>query len=351
MLCCYIAYSITMAPKRKRLSDAPEPKQAVNWAWNLHNWTEEERLHITQAACVYMRFCQETCPKTGRPHLQGMICVDAKVVRSTIQRLLVPNRHQEMHCKPCYASLASNLDYCAKPPALGVFEKGLCPDEPIVPGTANERADVLLKLAEAGDFETLRNEHQSAWLYHKKFLIEAYGAKLNVSTELDGVLDNWWIWGDAGAGKDLAARQKCHAPPYVKSANTKWWCRYAGQEDVILADFDKPNKEIEHLFKLWSDRWPFQAEWKGGGFQIRPHRLYVTSGHHPRDFFGHDQHLLDSVMRRFQIAHLDAGFLVKEPRLMIVKPPPFVEISQEDYDAAEYCPDSPGPYDDPNWAP
>lgn len=318
-------------PKRQRPSEAPEPKQAVNWAWTLHDWSQEERDHITRAECVYMRFCEETCPTTGRRHLQGMTCVERKVVRSSLQKLLLPNRAPQLHAKPCYASLASNQEYCAKPPAVGVFEKGVCPEEDTVPGTANERADVLLALAEKGDWKTLREEHASAYLYHRRHLLDAFGATLNVSQELDGVLDNWWIWGAAGVGKDRAARGKCHPDPYIKSANTKWWCGYAGQADVILADMDHSSRLIQHEFKTWTDRYPFRGEWKGGGFQIRPQRIFVTSGYHPRDIFGHDEHLLDSVMRRFQVAHLDRdGTLRKERRLMIAMPPPIVEVDEDD---------------------
>ena len=64
----------------------------------------------------------------------------------------------------------------------------------------------------------------------------------------------------------------------------RWWDGY--QEDniahqtVLLDDLHPKWVEKERL-KNWADRFPFQAEYKGGCMLIRPARIVVTSNYTP----------------------------------------------------------------------
>lgn len=344
-------------PKRK-LSDGQEPYQSVNWAYTVNNYTGEELAHIKSLAVAggplkRIRQQLEIAPSTGTPHVQGVLCLKQKITRAALQKMMVPSRPTYFSCKPCYASVASNWDYCSKEGGTDPFEWSNGEDvQDTAKLDADGRAAVLLDLAEAGDWKTLRAEHQAAWLYQKRALVNARAAVLKVVDVLDGVLDNYWIYGAAGTGKDVYARTMApHA--YTKSANTKWWCNYDGQEDVILRDLGKSVVNVWDDFKLWTDRYKFNGEWKGAGFEIRPRRVIVTSNKSPKDLandLGLDAVEYGAFLRRFQVIEiLKNGDCRRYARVNIDKPPVFREIQlthgfgEEDPLEGQYEGDAPSP--------
>lgn len=83
-----------------------------------------------------------------------------------------------------------------------------------------------------------------------------------------------WISGPSGCGKSTIATGLGNY--YFKDKN-KWWDGYNGEENVLLEDVDLSWKEVLPYFKIWADRYPFNAEVKGGTISIRPKRVVVTS--------------------------------------------------------------------------
>lgn len=110
-----------------------------------------------------------------------------------------------------------------------------------------------------------------------------------------------WIWGNPGVGKSYGVR--CAYPDaYLKQQN-KWWDGYSGQTHVLLDDFDDNGKCLSHYLKIWSDCYPFAAEFKGGSANIRLERFIITSNHHPTSFFPphENKELCDALLRRFRV--------------------------------------------------
>lgn len=110
-----------------------------------------------------------------------------------------------------------------------------------------------------------------------------------------------WYWGKTGTGKSHAARMD-FPDAYLKVANTKWWCGYNGEDNVIIDDFDKAHDYMGYHLKIWVDKYPFRMEVKGGGKPIRPKKICVTSNYHPRDIWD-DSSTLDPILRRFRVVH------------------------------------------------
>lgn len=84
-----------------------------------------------------------------------------------------------------------------------------------------------------------------------------------------------WIAGPSGCGKSTIATTKFGA--YYFKDKTKWWDGYNGEDTVVCEDVDISWKDCFAYFKIWSDKYQFNGEVKGGTVALRPKRIIVTS--------------------------------------------------------------------------
>lgn len=308
------------------LSPDELPFQSRVWDFTLNNYTPEEEEAI-QNSSEY-RFCtygKEVAPTTGTPHLQGMVVFKNARTRAGVLQVL----GARISCRQLYSSVESLMTYCQK--GGDMWEKGTRPVTPEECGLQGKARTVdILRLAKAGLFNELEEKYPEAWFYQQRSIMAARGHILVNNVSLDGVLDNYWIYGEPGVGKGMYV-DTLSGSYYTKAADEKWWCGYNGQEDVLLDDLGEGILPLMGKFKLWTCRKPFQAEVKGGGWLIRPKRIFVTSQWHPKDIAkGSD---VDAIMRRFQIIHLVSvdGLTIpqRHPRTNVDKPVfgPAVDVS------------------------
>jgi len=113
---------------------------------------------------------------------------------------------------------------------------------------------------------------------------------------------NLWIWGVAGCGKSKYCYD--HYPlAYWKPAN-KWWDGYKGQDEVVLDDIDPETcKYLTRHIKIWADRYPFEAEFKGSSKKIRPKTFIITSNYSIEDCFPTETERA-TMNRRFKVIHM-----------------------------------------------
>lgn len=285
---------------RKEFEEGEEPYQARCWDFTLNNYTPDECLHIQTVA--EFRFCgfgKEIAPSTGTPHLQGMVCFKNAKTRAGVVAVI----GARISCRPLYSSEEKLLEYCEK--GGDWWEKGERPVSKEDQGLQGKARTVdILRLAKAGQFDELEALYPEAWFYQQRAIMSARSHTLRNNVPLDGILENYWIFGDSGVGKGMYIDTVAKAP-YIKAASTKWWCGYAGEDDVVLDDMDAAIIPLLGEFKLWTCRKPFNAEVKGGNWLIRPKRIFVTSQWSPtRLFKAHPEHLA-AIMRRFQIIEIE----------------------------------------------
>lgn len=234
--------------------------------------------------------------ENGTPHLQGFVCFEN--ARSFKQlKALLPRAHIEI--KSAYSTFKQASDYCKKE---GHFhEQGELPKDPSSKGDDEKvRWAAIIQLAEDGDWETLKEAHPVEYASKLKMLEYIHTKRPRELVECD--VPHQWIYGPPGTGKSRKARDE-NPGFYIKDPTEKWWDGYDGEDVVIIDDFDKFQIKQGGDMKRWLDRYPFQAQVKGGYQKIRPTKIVVTSNYHPSEIWD-DELTVKAILRRVELIHL-----------------------------------------------
>lgn len=304
--------------EQQLLIEQNKGRRSRGWVFTINNWTAQDWKVCCAAECAYMLCAQEIGKKCATPHIQGYVFFELqrswKAQKTWFDELI--GRPID-YFAAARADALANYVYISKEDRV-VHEHGVRPLSDEAKGEGEkDRAKRNLQAIMDDRLEDVDPDviahHLSKYEYGASKLKAHRAGKVET---LDGVLPNLWIYGAAGVGKDMAATEL--APDaYLKAPNTKWWCGYRGERDVILRDVG-PSLDVDG-FKVWTDRYPFMAEVKGGSLgRIRPARMIVTSNYAPAErFHGPD---VDAVERRFQVVHCHDGIAEMLPRRLVDKP-------------------------------
>lgn len=248
----------------------------------------------------YLIFAEEVSPTTGTPHLQGFVQFDSQVFFSALN---------QRFGRRCWLAVAKatpyeNRLYVTKTrpqdsvPNDCVYEYGKMPKERraaqedsrlryararrlAIENRIDEiDADLLVRF-----YQTWKRMRDDAWLSQ------------DLETLQSPALENEWLWGPPGTGKSRDARNR-FPNAYLKNCN-KWWDGYAGEDVVIIEDFDKRHDCLVHFLKIWADRYPFHAEVKLSSMKCRPRKIIVTSNYSIGQIWFQSSDR-DPLLRRFQ---------------------------------------------------
>jgi len=262
--------------------------RSKQWVFTWNNYTDLEYESLAAVDCVYMVVGKEVAPETGTQHLQGYIVLKSLKSLKQMKKLMTDAVHWDI----AHGNASQNFGYCSKD---GDFvEYG---ERPANPGRKKgEQADKWKKVLEAARAGEEQEDPQVEFLHGKtcKWHREQALLKRQCSDTEDKHL---WYWGETGTGKSRKAREE-NPDAYLKMCN-KWWDGYEDHEVVLIEDFDQAHSVLGHHMKIWSDRYPFLAEIKGGSRKIRPRLVIVTSNWHPRDIWS-DSRTLGPIERRFE---------------------------------------------------
>ena len=143
----------------------------------------------------------------------------------------------------------------------------------------------IIEKAEEGDEEWLKEEEPRVYANMSAKLRSLKKMKTCVMTYADEDTPHEWWYGETGTGKSRKVWEEY--PNHYQKDKNKWWCNYTGQDVVVIEEADP--KTMEHLadrLKVWSDRYPFSGEIKGGRIEgLRPSKVIVTSNYAIEEVF------------------------------------------------------------------
>lgn len=269
----------------------------------------------------------EVAPDTGTRHLQMYVhYTQAKEVGYVIKRW------PGSHVTPANGTPLQNHLYCIKG---GIFlEFGTLPPEPGQAGGQKVKTDwgTVKELAMKGQIDEI---DPRVYVQHYNTLHRISNDHQPPPPDLEHPCGTWF-YGKPGTGKSYQCRLWAGDSRYDKLLS-KWWNGYNNQETVIIDEVGPEHADwIGAFLKIWTDRYSFPAEVKGGVMNIRPKRVWITSNYRIETVFPgtRNTEIREAIQRRCPEVH----FLTNEQ---------YGSYIYERYTRqAEY---TPRPYPNGNW--
>ncbi len=119
-------------------------------------------------------------------------------------------------------------------------------------------------------------------------------------------------WGPTGLGKTRLAMEEAGPDAWImmpRNANVSWFDRYDGQENCVFDEFcgDMPWRMLLRVL----DRYALTLPIKGGWCNWAPRKIWITSNHHPNEWYRYgDKMVYATLRRRFaRVVHFNAPFI------------------------------------------
>lgn len=274
-------------------SRSPAESRSLSWTFTVNNYTLENisQLEALAPSLKYLVFGKEV-GECGTPHLQGFLMNSSRKSFSQVKDMLPNGAHIEPRLLTSTNWHAAN--YCKKEGDWVEF--GSAPNRPGAAGgdAIREKWHVTKQLAKEGKLDDIC---PSLYIRYYSTLCRIAKDNMKKPDPLPTVC-GLWIWGQTGTGKTHAVATQ-HPDRYIKPLN-KWWDGYQGEEIVHLDELAPSHTSwITPYLKKWADKWPFDAEVKGGALQIRP-RLVVITSNYPLAEMGFAPEDQPAIARRFR---------------------------------------------------
>lgn len=243
------------------------------WCFTLHDYTDQEEQLIQALDAQYIVYGHETCPETGRPHLQGYIYFKGRGKRFGGVKNLFPDR---VHLEQAKGSPQENHAYCTKEDQEGFVSIGQMP-----------------KQGKRSDIEVVRQAiREGAGMRHIVDIAPSYQAmkaaemilKYSDPEEKNRDLSVFWFWGPTGSGKSHTAREEAgdYRDVFTAHATGQWWDGYDNHNVILIDDYRASFCQFNWLLRLL-DKYPLQLPIKGGFRSCRATKIFITTPKSPQD--------------------------------------------------------------------
>lgn len=111
--------------------------------------------------------------------------------------------------------------------------------------------------------------------------------------------------GPTATGKSRRAWELAGMDAYCKDPNSKFWCGYSGQPNVVIDEF-RGRIDVSHLLR-WLDRYPCNVEIKGASTPLCCKSYWITSNLEVEQWYPElDEASMNALKRRLKITHFYA---------------------------------------------
>lgn len=267
-------------------------------------WDEEEEdpdlTVFDDWECDYLIVGRETCPATGREHLQGYVRFKSARARGGIARLM-----PAAHFEPCKGNEQQNIDYCSKEGRV-ILEQG----QREAPREQGKRNDIItvraMIVAGAGMHDVVMQCNSYQGIRVAETMLKYIET---VRTWMPRVV---WLWGPTGCGKSKWAFDR-YPNAWVSGVDGRWFEGYDAHEEVIIDDFRSTWCPFHVLLRLL-DRYPYRIEVKGASRQFLAKVIVITCPLPPAQAYaGRTAEDVRQLLRRIDTV-IDPGLLAAIPQ-------------------------------------
>lgn len=243
------------------------------------------RGRLDQVGTVERMVCQlERAPKTGTPHIQGVVVFKNAVRWSSLREALPCYWAKRRGTQDQAEAYARKLETRASGDA-GPFEFG----DPIASGPGGRTDIVKMKhqlakgvrvweLAKDDAFTSLVVRNNRGVMYLDSLYAEQR---------------EWWTkvqvyWGPPDVGKTRRVRYETKGDYYMISTRDhtiKYWDGYRDQKYVLIDDFNGELTQGQLLELI--NYTPFSVQVRGASVPFLAEKIFITSNYHPREWWNH----------------------------------------------------------------
>jgi len=219
---------------------------------------------------LFIRGQLETGSKTGYLHWQICIRLAQKGTLRTVNSMF----GDSVHAEPTRSSAA--IEYCWKEDtriAGTQFELGQIPHRRNDSSSWQE----IWELAKKGQIEKVDPNVRVVHYRTLRSIAADFAEPIGMERTCNV------FWGRTGSGKSRRAWEEAGENAYAKDPQTKFWCGYRGQSNVVIDEF-RGAIGIAHLLR-WLDRYPVCVEIKGSSMPLQASQLWITSNIHPQSWY------------------------------------------------------------------
>lgn len=276
---------------------------SVTWTVKIKNYVIAEEEHIT-----------------GEPHLHAYLEFDKifETVRPEFADMKAVVNNEVMNYHGNYQAVRSVqnvIKYCTKKEN---FLTNFTEEEMRIKCKISKTEQAMKELMSGADLaETVEKNPTLLTMIGKiktsMTIYQSIKAKKAIKPQICGK----WVWGEPGVGKSHFVRS-LYPNAYLKGCN-KWWDDFSGEEVVIMEEITREHSWLFPLILLWTDKWDFRGEIKGGS--VAPHfrKFIITSNYSIDEVFAEIPAVsLAALKRRFVILKIEGT--VDEPMAYWEKP-------------------------------
>lgn len=251
---------------------------ARKYCFTVFNLEQESAVHGLCKRADYGIMGRETCPTTGRKHLQCYVYYKNKISFKELTNTL-PGVHVEF----ARGSSADNRNYCSKD---GDFvEYGTCPQQ----GFRSDISAFRDAIYSGASEEKLIDEYPDMMAKYDRFYQRCRNILLKKEAKKMIQPEVVVLVGEPGIGKTRHIYDTEDIDNIYKvevgdgSANSIFWDNYNGEQVILIDDFHN-NFKLDYMLRLL-DRYPMKLNIKGGHTWKCATRIYITSNIHPDNWY------------------------------------------------------------------